>query len=661
MKDPIQNYIDENRDILDNYHPEKKNWDEIQNKLAQKRKRNGFKLLGAIAATILAIILFNFYPTGSEKEKLSSIVTDSLSTQVDFERKRVEWENKQDFKFNFIRGRTSSDQLSLGEDVLYSISNNYSYTWDTENNTGVTTFNSYTLGIADANGSKTEGSVYPNHTYPYGFFATVQQKEQKGPDDVGHYYEQYDHFKENPFETPLGKPLSTFGIDVDGASYSNIRRFLNGNYLPPKNAVKLEEMVNYFNYDLPQPEDEHPFSITTEVGTCPWQEDNLLLQIALQGEEIEMDENQSNNLVFLVDVSGSMSSSDKLPLLKSSLNLLVDEMDEDDKIAIVVYAGAAGLALPSTSGSEKSTILEAIENLEAGGSTAGGAGIELAYKVAQDEFLKDGNNRIILATDGDFNVGVSDDDSLVELIEKKRESGVFLSVLGFGTGNLQSSKMEKLADNGNGNYFYIDNILEAKKVLVNEIGGTLVTIAKDVKLQLEFNPEVVKSYRLLGYENRILQDKDFDDDTKDSGDLGSGHSVIAFYEIELKETEDKDQEVGGLRYQTRVVNTSKGLKDELTHVKFRYKHPKSKKSKLLEKTVSTEVSSVHSDNFKFASAVVEFGMLLRESKYRGNASFERVLERANQAIGDDKHGYRKEFIDLVEKAQQLFNEYYSEQ
>jgi Ca-activated chloride channel family protein len=472
-----------------------------------------------------------------------------------------------------------------------------------------------------------------------------------------YYYEQYDDFKENTFESPIEKPLSTFGIDVDNAAYSNSRRFINDGYLPPKNAVKLEEFINYFDYNLPQPKEEHPFSITTELAACPWQKDNLLMQVAIQGERIERDEQKPNNLVFLLDVSGSMDEPNKLPLLKKSLKLLVKEMREEDRIAIVVYAGASGLVLPSTSGSEKEKIWAALENLNAGGGTAGGEGIELAYKTAMKSFKKEGNNRIILATDGDFNIGISEDDALIKLIEEKRESGVFISVIGFGDDNFESSKMEKIADNGNGNFYFIDNILEAKKVLVTEMGGTLITIAKDVKLQLEFNPEYVKNYRLLGYENRMLETKDFEDDKKDAGDLGSGHSVIALYEIVPREKTDKMTSINNLRYQKKTVDLSKNLQDEFAVIKFRYKKPKSSKSILIEHIVTNEVVTKPSSVFQFSTAVTEFGLLLRESNYRGNASYNAVLKRARANKGKDENGYRAEFIQLVEKSKLMFEEY----
>src|SRR6185436_15561209 len=343
--------------------------------------------------------------------------------------------------------------------------------------------------------------------------------------------EQYDYTPENNFRSVQNNPLSTFSIDVDAASYSNIRRFINGGSLPPEDAVRIEEMINYFTYDYPAPINGDPFSVYTEPASCPWNKDHILACVALQGKKIATDNLPPANLVFLIDVSGSMMTTNKLPLVKSSLRLLVDQLRQQDHVAIVVYAGNAGLILPSTKGNEKETIMNAINGLEAGGSTAGGEGILLAYKTAKENFHQEGNNRIILCTDGDFNVGVSSDGELVRIIEEKREHGIFLTVLGYGMGNYKDSKMEKLADKGNGNYAYIDNILEAKKVLVKEMGGTLLTIAKDVKIQIEFNPAKVKEYKLVGYENRMLKDQDFNNDKKDAGELGSGHTVTALYEI----------------------------------------------------------------------------------------------------------------------------------
>ena len=460
--------------------------------------------------------------------------------------------------------------------------------------------------------------------------------------------EDYDRIYDNEFKTAANTPLSTFSIDVDSASYANLRRFLNSNTLPPKDAVRIEEMINYFTYDYPQPKGNAPFSIITEVSKCPWNKENNLVMIGLQGKKIKIDKLPPNNLVFLLDVSGSMSSPNKLPLLKSAFKLLTKQLRSEDRVSIVVYAGAAGLVLDSTSGNQKEKILSAIEKLNAGGSTAGGAGIKLAYKIAKENLISNGNNRIIIATDGDFNIGQSSDSALVRMIEEKRNDGIFLTVLGFGMGNYKDNKMEKLADKGNGNYAYIDDIMEAKKVLVNELGATLFTIAKDVKLQIEFNPAEVKAYRLIGYENRILAKEDFNDDKKDAGELGAGHSVTAFYEIVPADSTQTFAKVDDLKYQKTKINKSK----ELLTVKLRYKKPKENKSRLITKIVKKDdVRNKMSENCSFASAVAEFGMLLRDSKYKGNASLKTVLHRARNSKGKDYDGYRAEFIRLVERAE----------
>ncbi|MDF7807528.1 von Willebrand factor type A domain-containing protein [Pontiellaceae bacterium B12219] len=461
--------------------------------------------------------------------------------------------------------------------------------------------------------------------------------------------EQYDMIVENVFKTALENPLSTFSIDVDRAAYANVRRFLTQDQLPPMDAVRIEEMVNYFDYDYPQPAGEDPFVVSMEVADCPWNPGNQLALIGLQGLEIETEDLPPNNLVFLLDVSGSMNDSDKLPLLQSAMKLLVNQLRPEDRVSIVVYAGAAGLVLEPTA--DKGRILDAVKRLNAGGSTAGGAGIELAYKIAKQEFIPDGNNRVILATDGDFNVGASSDGDLVRLIEEKRDSGIYLTVLGFGTGNYKDSKMEKLADSGYGNYAYIDDILEAKKVLVKEMGGTLVTIAKDVKVQVEFNPSRVKGYRLIGYENRMLAAADFNDDLKDAGELGAGHTVTALYELIPAGSEMDIPMAGELKYQaTRVLES-----DELMTVKLRYKKPDENESKLITRAVAVnEIQSLESGgNIGFASAVAEFGMLLRGSEFKGNSSYDDILRRAKAAKGSDDEGYRAEFIRLVEKAQLL--------
>lgn len=471
-----------------------------------------------------------------------------------------------------------------------------------------------------------------------------------------HNTESYNAIEENGYRLTAVNPLSTFSIDVDAASYSNVRRFLLSGQKPDKGAVRIEEMINYFNYDYPDPSDNEPFSITTEVGDCPWNK-NKLVHIGLQGRRIDKENLPASNLVFLLDVSGSMAQPNKLPLLKKSFKLLVNELGEKDRIAIVVYAGAAGVVLNSTPASNSSEIIAALDKLNAGGSTAGGAGIELAYKVAKENFIEGGNNRVILATDGDFNIGMSSDAAMEDLIVEKRKTGIFLTCLGFGTGNLKDSKMETLADKGNGNYAYIDNLLEAKKVLVTEIGATLITLAKDVKIQVEFNPALVASYRLIGYENRLLNEEDFNDDKKDAGEIGAGHSVTALYEVVLKGSENDTEtpSVDPLRYgQDNAHRTS--FKDELLTVKFRYKAPDGDVSKLIVRNLKNKMTqwSKLSDNFKFSAAVAGFGMLLRNSEYKGSLLFDKVIELAQDAKGEDKNGYRAEFIRLVDAAKVIY-------
>ncbi len=466
--------------------------------------------------------------------------------------------------------------------------------------------------------------------------------------------ESYNAINENPFLEAKQNPLSTFGIDVDAASYSNIRRFINDNQLPPVDAVRIEEMINYFDYEYPQPQNADPVSINTEISAAPWNTGHLLVKIGLQGKTIATDNLPASNLVFLIDVSGSMSSSNKLPLVKSSMRLLVDQLRSKDKVSIVVYAGAAGQILEPTSGDKKQAIKDALNKLEAGGSTAGGEGIELAYKLAQENFVKGGNNRVILASDGDFNVGSSSDGEMQRLIEEKRESGVYLTVLGYGMGNYKDSKMKTLADKGNGNYAYIDNISEAKKVLVNEFGGTLFTIAKDVKLQVEFNSAEVQAYRLIGYENRMLNKEDFNNDKKDAGDLGSGHTVTALYEIIPAGVKSKFTEsVDPLKYQKSVSESAKDYGNELLTVKLRYKKPDEDSSKLLAKPVIDETIAFEktSDNFRFAAAVAGYGMLLRNSEFKQNIDYSKVISWAENALGKDKEGYRAEFLRMVKSSE----------
>lgn len=465
--------------------------------------------------------------------------------------------------------------------------------------------------------------------------------------------EEYNRIYDNRFLDAMDNPLSTFSIDVDTGSYANVRRFLNNNQLPPKDAVRIEEMINYFKYDYPEPQKKHPFSISTELTACPWNTDHRLLHIGILGKQLKSKNTPPSNLVFLLDVSGSMDSPKKLPLLKASFKLLVEQLNPNDRVAVVVYAGAAGLVLPSTPGSQKEKILEAITRLEAGGSTAGGAGILLAYKIAEEFFIENGNNRIILATDGDFNIGVSNTAELVRMIEEKREKGIFLTTLGFGMGNYKDNRLEQLADKGNGNYSYIDNILEGKKVFVHDMRGTLFTIAKDVKIQVEFNPVKVKGYRLIGYENRKLQKEDFDDDKKDAGELGAGHTVTALYEI--VPAGNTAVESAPLRFQESRIKKDALKSREMALVKLRYKKPDGAVSRLITRPVKWENNGTDtgSINSRFSTAVALFGMLLRESTYAGDSSFDDVLALAKGAMGKDNYGYRSEFIRLVTIAREL--------
>ncbi len=472
--------------------------------------------------------------------------------------------------------------------------------------------------------------------------------------------EQYDRIDDNPFLGVSGHPLSTFSIDVDRAAYGNVRRFLTSGQRPPKDAVRIEELVNYFPYGLPAPSGSDPVGITSEVIAAPWQPRHRLVRVALQAKRIEMAALPPSNLVFLIDVSGSMNEWNKLPLVKQSMRLLVDQLRPQDRVAIVAYAGAAGLVLPSTSGDEKARIAEAIERLEAGGSTAGGAGIELAYRTAREHFMARGNNRVILATDGDFNVGVSSDGELERLIEDKRREGTYLTVLGYGTGNYQASKMEKLAKAGNGNHAYVDDLAEARKVLVEEMGATLFTVANDVKLQVEFNPRVAQAYRLIGYENRLLAAEDFTDDRKDAGDIGAGHQVTALYEVVPVGVTGTipARDVDSLRYTrtapgaARADAPDRGAR-ELLFVKLRYKRPGESQSLLMSHAVPNREPGRGSDDMRFVAAVAGFGMLLRDSEYRGNNSAAQVLEQARAALGDDRGGYRADFVRLVQRWREL--------
>lgn len=475
---------------------------------------------------------------------------------------------------------------------------------------------------------------------------------------VGHYQmntEEYESFNENGFNDVMTTPLSTFSIDVDAASYSNMRRFINKGELPPVDAIRTEELVNYFSYNYPAPTGSDPVRVVLEAGICPWNPANRLVRIGLKAKEIPTEKLPASNLVFLIDVSGSMWGANRLDLVKSSLKLLVNNLRDKDKVAIVTYAGNAGLKLEATPGSDKQKIREAIDELTAGGSTAGSAGIMLAYKLAKKNFIAEGNNRIILCSDGDFNVGVSSEKGLEQLIEKERKSGINLTVLGYGMGNYKDKKIQVLAEKGNGNHAYIDNLQEANRVLVGEFGATLHTVAKDVKLQVEFNPSKVQAYRLIGYESRLLNKEDFNNDAKDAGDLGAGHTVTAFYEVvPVGVTNTYIGKVDDLKYQKNSPIAVKSTgSNELLTVKLRYKDPNQESSQKLELPfVDNRRDNVSSD-FRFAAAVAMYGQLLRDSDFKGEATYEKVIELAKQGLDKDDNGYRREFIRLVEAAKGL--------
>ncbi|MGI9517527.1 MAG: vWA domain-containing protein [Pirellulaceae bacterium] len=467
--------------------------------------------------------------------------------------------------------------------------------------------------------------------------------------------EAYDEIVENEFLDVLANPQSTFSIDVDTASYSNVRRILNDGSLPPAGAVRIEELVNYFDYNYPQPDSSHPFSVSIDATSCPWNEQHHLVRIALAGRQIEMERRPPCNLVFLLDVSGSMKSQDKLPLVKSAMRMLTKQLNGDDRVALVVYAGASGLVLPSTSAGEQSAIFDALDQLQAGGSTNGGQGIELAYKIARENFIDNGINRVILCTDGDFNVGVTNQSELIDLIEVSAESGVFLSLFGFGSGNLKDSTMEKLADKGNGVYGYIDTILEARRLLVDQVGATLFTIAKDVKIQVDFNPAQVAAYRLIGYENRMLATEDFDDDTKDAGEIGAGHRVTALYEIVPTGVESPARTADESRFVDTVVSEDADP-DTMLVVDLRYKLPdgdtSTKFTRELKRPEITDFDEAASD-FRFASTVAAFGMLLRKSDFAGSLDWDWIVETGSGSVDADPSGLRTEFVQLARKAQAI--------
>ncbi|MCR9170902.1 MAG: VWA domain-containing protein [bacterium] len=653
-------------------------WENIEKQLDEPRKKRriGWWISSvgvAAAAVLVSLLVWNQNEEGRLSEKKAPMMAKAETEQnrdesaptkdngndaasAEFDSKDKNLGNAKESEFKKVESLASVQQkqsASKSQSVVYewgaAVGNSQVYynisAADVSHST-VTSGN----GIGWSNGLTTNFSGRINSS------ADRSVMQGYAPDfdlDTEPYHgSTYDQINENQFISTKKEAQSTFSIDVDGASYSDVRGMIKRGVLPNPDAVRIEELINYFPYNYDEPKGDHPFAFHTEVIDCPWNAEHQLMKIGIKGESIEKEALPPNNLVFLMDVSGSMTSPEKLGLIKKGFSLLVQEMREEDRVAICVYAGAAGLVLEPTSGANKDKIMDAINRLEAGGSTAGGEGIELAYATAQKYFNSEGNNRVILATDGDFNVGVSNDDALVKLIERKRESGVALTVLGVGHDNFQSSKMEKIANNGNGNFSYIDNILEAKKVLVTEMGATLKTIAKDVKLQLDFNPQKVEKYRLIGYENRVLANKDFDNDAVDAGELGAGHTVTAIYEIVPVQSNSntKDRDVIG-ELENIIEGKSTG-DDELAVLKFRYKQPQGSTSQLITTSIS-DVGSICSTDMRFITAVVEFGLLLRNSEFKGTANFERILKNARLGLGRDPYGYRSEFIQLVQKTQRL--------
>lgn len=474
-------------------------------------------------------------------------------------------------------------------------------------------------------------------------------------DGSGFNREEYASIREGGFKSPLYEPLSTFSIDVDTASYSNVRRFLANGGMPPMDAVRIEEMINYFYYDYPQPKGEDPFSITMEMSQCPWNRDNMLVHVGLQGKRLDYKDFKPSNLVFLLDVSGSMGGGGKLPLVKESMEMLVRELGRNDRVSIVTYAGSAGLVLPSTSARHRREIIKALDRLEAGGSTAGGEGIELAYRAAWDNLIPEGNNRVILCTDGDFNVGVSSTPELVRMIEEKRRAGIYLTICGFGMGNYKDEKMEAISNAGNGNFYYIDNRREAHKVFVQDMRANMFTLAKDVKIQVEFNPARVSQYRLVGYENRLLAAEDFNNDLKDAGEIGPGHSVTALYEIVPAGLGMGAQRVDPLKYQENEPVPEPRNRNEILTIKFRYKNPEENHSRLITRVLdesSMEFADT-SDDFRFSAAVAGWGMLLRNSPYAERLTWGQIQSMAEESVGPDEMGYRAEFIKLVKTCREL--------
>jgi Ca-activated chloride channel homolog len=612
---------------------------------------------------VMLITFLNLTTVKFTEQKISGVVSDALGplpgvsvtikgtnkrTSTDFDGKYAIIANEKDvLLFSYIGYKTQS--ITVGKKTTVNITMKEDILTGSE--VVVQGYNAVKKGKSEIRMQENIGYAMPSSS------DVLYVKEVKStsiiPNDKNVIFtddEDYGTIVENPFTSPKSEPLSTFSIDVDNASYTNVRRFINQGQTVPKDAVRVEEMVNFFKYNYEKPTGNHPFAIATEYGDCPWNEKHKLVKIGLQGKEIPNDELPNSNFVFLIDVSGSMNSQNKLPLLKESMKVLVNQLRKNDKVAIVVYAGAAGMVLPPTSGDEKETIIKALDKLSAGGSTAGGAGIELAYKMAIENFIKGGNNRVILATDGDFNVGASSNKDMETLIEEKRKSGVFLTCLGYGMGNYKDSKMEILANKGNGNYAYIDNIQEANRFLGKEFKGSMFAIAKDVKIQIEFNPKHVQSYRLIGYENRKLRPEDFKNDAIDAGELGSGHTVTALYEIIPTGVESSfNQDIADLKY-SEIKIAPKDYSDELATIKFRYKKPDGEKSIEMVETIKNNVISLAktSEDFKFSAAVAWFGLKLRDSKLVTNKSSKDIKALALQGKSKDEDGYRSEFIRLVE-------------
>jgi Ca-activated chloride channel homolog len=612
---------------------------------------------------VMLITFLNMTSVKFTEQKISGVVSDALGplpgvsvtikgtnkkTTTDFDGKYAIIANEKDvLLFSYIGYKTQS--ITVGKKTTVNITMKEDILTGSE--VVVQGYNAVKKGKSEIRMQENIGYAMPSSS------DVLYVKEVKPtsiiPNDKNVIFtddEDYGTIVENPFTSPKSEPLSTFSIDVDNASYTNVRRFINQGQTVPKDAVRVEEMVNFFKYNYEKPTGNHPFAIATEYGDCPWNEKHKLVKIGLQGKEIPNDKLPNSNFVFLIDVSGSMNSQNKLPLLKESMKVLVNQLRKKDKVAIVVYAGAAGMVLPPTSGGEKETIIKALDKLSAGGSTAGGAGIELAYKIAIENFIKGGNNRVILATDGDFNVGASSNKDMETLIEEKRKSGVFLTCLGYGMGNYKDSKMEILANKGNGNYAYIDNIQEANRFLGKEFKGSMFAIAKDVKIQIEFNPKHVQSYRLIGYENRKLRPEDFKNDAIDAGELGSGHTVTALYELIPTGVESSfNQDIADLKY-SEIKIAPKDYSDELATIKFRYKKPDGEKSIEMIETIKNNVLLLDktSEDFKFSTAVAWFGLKLRDSKLVNNKSSKDIKALALQGKSKDEDGYRAEFIRLVE-------------